>query len=217
MNKDELIAFRDDIAATYKTGVIRGPIHLRDGNEQVLIDLFERLSIGHQDFVFSTWANHFHALLKGVPPKKVKARILEGESMAMNFPEYRFFTSAIVGGILPIATGVSAGIVRKGDDSRVFCFIGDMAFRTGIAHESIMYGISHDLPITFIVEDNGKSVGTPTADAWGKVPTDELVGFYQSLITKEVPGRQEASKCGLVYYTYELTMPHSGVGEFISF
>ena len=217
MNKEGLISFRDDIEATYKTGVIRGPVHLRDGNEQTLVDLFEELSIGPKDYVFSTWANHFHALLKGVPPEKVKARILEGESMAMNFPEYNFFTSAIVGGILPIATGVAAGLVRKFSDSRVFCFIGDMAFRTGIAHESIMYAVGHNLPITFIVEDNGKSVGTPTADAWGRVPTDELVDFYQQLTVEEAPGFQEASKCKLFYYKYELTMPHSGVGEFISF
>lgn len=212
MNKADLIAFRDDIEATYKTGVIRGPIHLRDGNEQILIDLFEQLDIGPKDYVFSTWANHYHALLKGVPPEKVTARILEGESMAMNFPEHNFFTSAIVGGILPIATGVAAGLVRKFSDSRVFCFIGDMAFRTGIAHESIMYGISHDLPITFIVEDNGKSVGTPTAAAWGAIPTDELVEWYQHLNCYHEDGI-----CKIVYYTYELTLPHSGVGEFISF
>lgn len=217
MNKEDLIAFRENITRMYSKGMIRGPVHLRDGNEQTLVDLFEQLSIGPKDYVFSTWANHFHALLKGVPPEKVTARILEGESMAMNFPEYNFFTSAIVGGILPIATGVAAGLVRKFSDSRVFCFIGDMAFRTGIAHESIMYAVGHNLPITFIVEDNGKSVGTPTAAAWGSTPTNQLVEFYKSLLTKEVAGRQEGSKCGLVYYKYELTLPHSGVGEFISF
>lgn len=220
MNKTDLIAFRDDIEATYKTGVIRGPIHLRDGNEQVLIDLFQKLSIGPKDYVFSTWANHFHALLKGVPPEKVKARILEGESMAMNFPEYCFFTSAIVGGILPIATGVAAGLVRKFSDSRVFCFIGDMAAQTGIAHESIMYAISNDLPITFIIEDNGKSVGTPTEEAWGKNHVVELVDFYQSLCSnKEHVGAIPPlpAKCSIEYYKYELSGPHSGVGEFISF
>jgi TPP-dependent pyruvate/acetoin dehydrogenase alpha subunit len=213
MNKTDLIAFRDDIEATYKTGVIRGPIHLRDGNEQVLIDLFQKLSIGPKDYVFSTWANHFHALLKGVPASKVKARILEGESMAMNFPEHHFFTSAIVGGILPIATGVAAGLVRKFSDSRVFCFIGDMAFQTGIAHESIMYSISNTLPITFIIEDNGKSVGTPTEAAWGKDNVEELTKFYQGLCRQQ----RMVNGTSIEYYKYELSGPHSGVGEFISF
>ena len=217
MRNSDLVLFREDIEATYKTGAIRGPIHLRDGNEQILIDLFEQLSIGKADYVFSTWANHFHALLKGVPAAEVKARILEGESMAMNFPKYNFFTSAIVGGILPISTGVAYGLKVRKSDSRVYCFIGDMAFQTGIAHESIMYSISNDLPITFIVEDNGKSVGTPTSDAWGRKNVEDLVDFYQSLIKKEVQGIQEASECQIVYYKYELSGPHSGVGEFISF
>jgi len=209
LDKQDLIDFRENIKRMYSKGMIRGPVHLRDGNEQILIHLFEELSIGKADYVFSTWANHYHALLKGIPPEKITSRILEGESMAMNFPEYNFFTSAIVGGILPIATGVAAGIARKEEDSGVFCFIGDMAFRTGIAHESIIYSISHNLPITFIVEDNGKSVGTPTKSVWGEVTTEELVEFYQSLTIK--------SNCMVFYYKYELSGPHSGVGEFVSF
>jgi TPP-dependent pyruvate/acetoin dehydrogenase alpha subunit len=216
MNKKELITFRENITRLYSEGKIRGPIHLRDGNEQILIDLFKHLSIGPKDYVFSTWANSFHALLKGVPSSDVIARILEGESMAMNFPEYNFFTSAIVGGICPIAVGVAySQKVRVA--GRTYCFLGDMAFRTGIAHESIMYAISHDLPITFIVEDNGKSVGTPTQDAWGNVLIDELVEFYQGLMMKYIEGRQEGSKCRVVYYKYELSGPHSGTGVFLSF
>ena len=209
MNKEDLIAFRQDIEDTYKTGVIRGPIHLRDGNEQILVDLFDSLSINKADYVFSTWANHYHALLKGVPPEKVKARILEGESMAMNFPDHRFFTSAIVGGILPISTGVANGLKMRDSAVRTCCFMGDMAFRTGIAHESIMYSISNDLPITFVVEDNGKSVGTPTKEAWGKDTILELVDFYQSLCSDQ--------ECRIVYYKYELTLAHSGVGSHIDF
>ena len=206
MNKQELIDFEKDIEEVYKTGIIRGPIHLRNGNEDQLIKIFRDYH-NEDDYVFSTWANHLHALLTGIPPEYVKNRILEGQSMAMNFPYWNFYTSAIVGGILPIAVGVAYEL--KHTTRRVLCFIGDMAFRTGIAHESIMYAASHDLPIIFIVEDNGRSVGTPTQEVWGSVKIDTLVSFYRSL------------KCGenfdLIYYEYELDGPHSGTGTFISF
>ena len=208
MNYKQIVDFEKDIQNCYEDGEIRGTIHLRDGNEQQLIDIFKNVKNG--DYVFSTWANHIHALLKGVPPEAVKNRILESQSMAMNFPQHRFFTSAIVAGIPPIAIGTALSLKRSGSEDKVWCFVGDMAFRTGICHESIMYAISHDLPITFVVEDNGKSVGTPTQDSWGEVKLDKLLEFYNSLIGKE-------SSADIIYYQYLLSYPHSGTGTFVSF
>lgn len=208
MFKQEIIDFEKEIQSLYEDGKIRGPIHLRDGNEDELINIFK--NIKENDYVFSTWANHIHAILKGIPKEAVKNRILENESMAMNFPKYRFFTSAIVAGIHPIALGTALSLKRKDLKHRVWCFVGDMAFRTGICHESMMYAISHNLPITFVVEDNGKSVGTPTQDVWGEVKIDKLLKFYKSLINI-------TSLCDIIYYQYSLTYPHSGTGTFVSF
>lgn len=208
MDAKDLISFEKDIEETYKTGAIRGPIHLRNGNEGVLLGIFKS-HYREGDFVFSTWANHLHALLVGIPPEKIKARIIEGESMAMNFPNHRFYTSAIVGGIIPIAVGVANTL--KGTNQRVLCFIGDMAFRTGIAHESIMYAAAHGLPIIFVVEDNGRSVGTPTQEVWGNIKIDALISFYRQFSGKDTNGFE------IVYYKYELDGPHSGVGQFVSF
>jgi len=207
MNKKQLIDFENDIAEIYKTGIIKGPIHLRNGNEEVLLDIFN--FIYDKDYVFSTWANHLHALLKGIPPEKVKARILEGESMAMNFPEYKFYTSAIVGGICPIATGVAYGLKRKQKKNRVFAFIGDMTFLTGIANECIRYSINHDLPITWIVEDNNKSVDTPTNEAWGDHAYVDYVRWRDLA--------KDCHNCKISYYKFKSTWPHSGVGTFVSF
>lgn len=196
----DLVGFENKVEDIYKTGKIKGPIHLSGGNEKQLTDIFGW--IYPSDYVFCTWRNHYHALLKGITEDEVMTRILEGQSMAMNFPEYNFYTSAIVGGICPIATGVALGIKDTG--RKAYCFIGDMAFRTGIAHESIIYSVSEDLPIVWVVEDNGKSVGTPTNEVC-KVPIDKLVSFYKSI------------GADIVYYKYELTRAHSGIGSFVSF
>ena len=205
----ELIKFEEEIADLFESGQIKAPVHLRDGNEQQLVDIFTNCKISKDDYVYSTWASHLHALLKGVPPEEVRKDILEGRSITLHYPDYNFFSSAIVGGIAPISTGTALALKMQEKKSRVYCFLGDMAFRTGIAHESIMYSMSKDLPITFVIEDNGKSVGTPTEDCWGKVSTRSLFKFYKSLSLN--------CSANILYYKYKITYPHSGTGVFVEF
>lgn len=207
MNKQQLVEFENKVESMYKNGQIRGPVHLRDGNEDQLISIFA--NVKKNDWVFSTWANHLHALLKGIPEGDILDRILKKDSMAMSFPKHKFFTSAIVGGILPIATGVAYSIKEAKNGQRVWCFVGDMSVRTGVAHESIMYSIGHRLPITFVVEDNGKSVGTPTESVY-PVPLSELINKYLRIIRGN-------DNVNIIHYKYESRFPHSGTGTFVSF
>jgi TPP-dependent pyruvate/acetoin dehydrogenase alpha subunit len=87
--------------------------------------------------------------------------ILAGRSMMLHFPAHRFMSSAIMGGMLPIACGLAAG------RERVWCFVGDMCASTGAFADALKYVRSQDLPVTFVVEDNGLSTNTPTQRAWG--------------------------------------------------
>ena len=159
MTAQELIAFEQDIASIFEEGKIKAPVHLHGGNEEQLIDIFTH--IASTDWVFSTHRSHYHALLKGIPPELVKTEILNGHSINLCFPMYHFYTSAIVGGILPIALGVAMS------GQKAWCFVGDMATRTGIFNECSRYAKGHNLPIEFVVEDNGFSVDTPTLKVWG--------------------------------------------------
>ena len=158
MTAEELISFEADIAALFEQAEIRAPVHLHGNNEAQLIEIFKRVK--PTDWVFSTHRSHYHALLKGIPPDMVTAEILKGNSICLQFPEYHFFTSAIVGGIIPIALGVAMA------GETCWVFIGDMAAETGIFHECVKYAKGHDLPIRFVVEDNGLSVDTPTEKVW---------------------------------------------------
>jgi TPP-dependent pyruvate/acetoin dehydrogenase alpha subunit len=202
----ELQQFEKEIADIYSEGKIRGPIHLRDGNEAALKEVFRTELIRPTDYVFATWSSHLEALLHGVPRELVKERILAGSSITLSFPEYNFFSSAIVGGVCPIAVGTAWAIKRttpKRIPSRhVFVFIGDMTAMAGVFSESLRYSENFDLPIKFIVGDNGKSVGTPTDAAWGETCEDYITRLNSRKI---------------IYYKYKLTYPHAGVGKFISF
>jgi pyruvate dehydrogenase E1 component alpha subunit len=199
MTAEELIAFETEVADLFNAAKIRAPIHLYYGNEAQMIEIFR--DIGPDDWVMCSWRSHYQCLLKGVPPAEVRAEILAGHSISLCFPKYRIVSSAIVGGILPIALGIALGIKRSGGKNRVHCFLGDMTSETGIAHETIKYATNHDLPIRFIVEDNAKSVCTDTRETWNQPKLT-----YQD--------RRDAR---VVYYQYQTKYPHAGAGVRVQF
>lgn len=196
ITKKELIDFELEIKKIYEAGKIRAPIHLSGNNEDQLIKIFK--NIKKNDWVFSTWRNHYHALLKGIPKDWLKKEIIAGRSMGINNIKHRFYSSAIVAGIIPIALGVakSLKIKKKSNSNKVWVFIGDMTFETGIFHECYKYAKNHKLPIKFVIEDNGLSTNTPTKKVWIK----------KSKIPKDI-----------IYYKYKRKFPHHGTGGWILF
>jgi homoserine dehydrogenase len=78
---------------------------------------------------------------------------------------------ASVGGTIPIAVGAAMALKQQGSKDKVWCFVGDMAFETGGFMENYKYAKNFDLPIQFVVEDNGVSTNTPTVETW-KVKTE---------------------------------------------
>jgi pyruvate dehydrogenase E1 component alpha subunit len=195
ITKEQLVAFTDKMISIYESGKIKAPVHFSKDNEDSLIEIFK--DIKPTDWVFSTWRSHYHALLHGVPEELVEKEILLGHSITLQFPEYNFYTSAIVGSIAPMATGVALSFKLKNNPGRVWCFCGDMGARTGIFYESVKYAEGHDLPITFVIEDNELSVDTDTKKVWGDT---ELIN---------------SSK--IIHYNYKRSLPHMGSGTFINF
>lgn len=165
IKKEELIQFEKEISELFLDKKIKVPIHLSGGNEEQLIKIFKHIK--KEDWLFSTHRNHYHALLKGFDVEELKRLILSGESMHIYSKELNFFTSSIVGGILPIAVGLAYSIKLKGEGNHVWAFVGDMSAETGIFHECTKYAERNNLPIAFIVEDNGVSVNSPTQIVWG--------------------------------------------------
>ncbi len=192
--KETLIDFESLIVKHWEDAKIRGPIHLANGNEEQLIEIFSRIRTS--DWVFSTWRSHYHALLKGVCPVWIEEEILKGKSITLCNLDEKFYASAIVGGTLSIALGVAMGIKEKGSDEKVWVFVGDMSFESGIFYEVHKYARNFDLPIYFVVEDNGVSTYTPTDATWK--------------IKREIPE-------DVIHYTYKSKYPHYGSGKWIAF
>ena len=194
INKKDLINFELDIKKIYEAGKIKAPIHLSGNNEDSLINIFKKIK--KNDWVFSTWRNHYHALLKGIPIDWLKKEIIAGRSMGINNIKYKFYSSAIVAGTIPIALGVAKALKLKKKNQKVWVFIGDMTFETGIFHECYKYAKNHKLPLKFVVEDNNLSTNTPTNKVWVK----------KSKIPKDV-----------IYYKYKRKYPHHGSGGWVLF
>ncbi len=199
LTPEDLINFEEEIAELFNSAKIRSPIHLYYGNEKEIIEVFR--DVKEDDWVMCSWRSHYQCLLKGVPEDKLREEILANRSISLCFPEQRIVSSAIVGGILPIAVGVAMGIKRSGGKNKVHCFMGDMTSETGIAHECIKYATNHDLPIRFIIEDNGKSVCTETLNTW-----------KQDKLTYE-----DTKNPMIIYYKYQTKYPHAGAGERVQF
>jgi pyruvate dehydrogenase E1 component alpha subunit len=193
-NEEELIQFENDIVQKWEDGKIRGPIHLSNGNEEHLIEIFKRIS--KNDWVFSTWRSHYHALLKGISPQWITNEILDGKSITLCKIDEKFYSSAIVGGTLSIALGVAMGIKEKGSDEKVWVFVGDMSFESGIFYEVHKYARNFDLPVYFIVEDNDVSTYTPTEATWNT--------------KKDIPS-------DVIHYKYKSKYPHYGSGKWVVF
>jgi len=199
MNKKTLIKFEEEIAKLFNKGKIKAPVHLYHGNEDKIINIFKKIKA--IDWVFCSWRSHYQCLLKGVPEKEIKKEIISGRSISLCFPKYNIFSSAMVGGSLPIAVGMALSLKRTKSNKKVYCFMGEMTSETGIAYECIKYSKNHKLPIHFIIEDNKKSVCTVTRKVW-----------RQKKLTFE--GKSDKY---ITYYHYKLKYPHAGAGKRVQF
>lgn len=193
MNEKGMIEFEESIKELFSSGKINAPIHFTGGNEKSLLEIFKEVK--ENDWVFSTHRSHYHALLKGMDKEWLKNEIINGRSMHINNKEHKFFTSSIVGGILPIAVGVAMALKRKKSKDKVWVFVGDMCAEMGIFYECSKYAMRQNLPIIFVIEDNGMSINTPTQEAWGKGESKPIIIRYQ----------------------YERVYPHQGCGKWVVF
>ena len=199
LTKSDLISFEERVAKAFNQAQIKAPVHLYSNNEKMMIKSFE--VIKKEDWVLCSWRSHYQCLLKGVPQDKLFESIIGGNSISLCFPEYNIFSSAIVGGHISIAVGIALANKRNKSNKIVHCFLGDMTAETGITHEAIKYSINYDLPIRFIIEDNGLSVCTDTRRAWG----------VQKLSYEYIKSNK------IFKYKYKNKYPHAGAGIRVQF
>ena len=160
--------FEEKSAEAYSLGKIGGFCHLYIGQEAVAIGAISALR--PDDYVLTSYREHAHAIAKGISPDAVMAELYgkatgcsrgKGGSMHMFDSSVNFLGGhAIVGGQIPLATGVAFASKYQGTDKVTLCFFGEAAVNQGAFHESLNMAQLWKLPCIYICENNQYGMGT---------------------------------------------------------
>jgi pyruvate dehydrogenase E1 component alpha subunit len=159
----------EEAARAYATGKIGGFLHLYIGQEAVGVGAIAALR--PDDYVVTTYRDHGIAIAKGMSPNALMAELWGkstgcsqglGGSMHMFDKEHHMLGGyGIVGGHIPLATGVAFASKYRTDGRVTLCFFGEGAVSIGGFHEGVSLAALWKLPIVFICENNEYSMGTP--------------------------------------------------------
>ena len=164
------IRFVEEKAAQmYGLRKIGGFCHLYIGQEAVGVGAISALDLS-RDYVLTAYRDHGHAMACGMDPGVMMAELFgretgcskgKGGSMHMFDAERHMLGgNGIVGGHIPVATGVAFKIKYNAEDGVVLCFFGDGAIHQGAFHESLNLAKIWNLPIIYICENNQYGMGT---------------------------------------------------------
>jgi pyruvate dehydrogenase E1 component subunit alpha len=187
--------FEEKSAEAYSAGKIGGFCHLYIGQEAVAIGAIS--AIRRDDYVLTSYREHAHALAKGMTPESVMAELFgkatgcskgKGGSMHMFDKEVNFLGGhAIVGGQIPLATGVAFASKYKGTDQVTLCFFGEAAVNQGSFHESLNMAQLWKLPCIYICENNQYGMGTSLQRAMSSHDISEKACAYD-IVSEFVDG-----------------------------
>jgi len=160
--------FEERCAEAYALGKIGGFCHLYIGQEAVSTGTLSLLR--PDDYVITTYRDHGQALARGISSRAVMAELFgretgcaggKGGSMHMFDKETNFLGGhGIVGGHVPLATGVGYAIKYRGGDQVCVCFMGESVVNTGAFHEALNMAGLWKLPVVYIIENNRYGMGT---------------------------------------------------------
>lgn len=152
----------------YNLGKMGGFLHLYSGQEAVAVGTISLL--GKHDHVITAYREHGHAIAVGMDMKPLMAELFgkatgcsKGKGGSMHFfaPDKNFWGGhGIVGGQTPLGAGIAFALKYKGLRGCCLCYLGDGAINQGTFHESLNLAALFKLPVIYVIENNGYSMGT---------------------------------------------------------
>ncbi len=154
--------------AQYLKDNIGGFLHLYNGQESIAIASASLM--GDHDHMITAYRNHAHGLSVGMNMNECMAELFgkidgcsKGKGGSMHFfaPDKNYWGGhGIVGGQTPLGLGLAYGVKYLEQEGCCLCYLGDGAINQGAFHESLNMAALLDIPVVFIIENNGYSMGT---------------------------------------------------------
>ena len=179
--------FEEAAERQYKAARIGGYCHLSSGQEAATVGTVAAMQ--PDDLLITGYRCHGFALARGVSPEEVMAELFgrrdgcahgRGGSMHLLDVDRGYYGGwGIVGGQLPIATGMALSLVRRGAPQAVLCELGDGAVNMGAWHESLNLAAVWQLPVVFLVINNQYGMGTSVERASAEPDLFKRAGAYR--------------------------------------
>jgi len=165
----------EKVVELYKKGLIPGLAHSYIGQEAIAAGVCVVLQ--KEDLIVSNHRGHGHSVAKGVPEQTILSELmgknagmclgLGGSMHSTDLNAGVVFSTAIVGGGIPLSVGVALALKMDHKQNCVVCFFGDGAVNTGSFHEGINFAAVWKLPVIFVCENNQFAVSTRVSEATG--------------------------------------------------
>ncbi len=182
--------FEERVAEMYLRAKIGGYCHLNIGEEATVVGTLKALR--EEDYFFGSYRVHGSAIVRNLPHGTVMAELFgkrdgcakgRGGSMHLVDPERRFMGGyGIVGGSIPLSTGVAFAIKYRGSDEIVMSTFGDGATNIGAFHEALNIASLWKLPNLFICTNNQYGMGTSVARA------SAVTELWKKGVAYDIPG-----------------------------
>ena len=179
--------FETEAERQYKAARIGGYCHLSSGQEATCVGVIEAMQA--DDLLVTGYRSHGFALARGTSPEAVMAELFgrrdgcahgRGGSMHLLDTERGYYGGwGIVGGQLPLATGLALALVRQGKPQAVVCELGDGAVNMGAWHESLNLAALWRLPVVFLVVNNKYGMGTSVERASAEPELHKRAASYR--------------------------------------
>ncbi len=160
--------FEQAALQAYQKGRMGGFLHLYIGQEATAIGTIS--VTGENDHIITAYRDHGHALAVGMNMNECMAELYgkytgcsKGKGGSMHFfaPDKRYWGGhGIVGGQTPLGLGLAYALKYKGIEGCCLCYLGDGAVNQGPFHESLNIAGLWDVPVIYVIENNGYSMGT---------------------------------------------------------
>lgn len=165
----DIRAFEERAIELFKAGELPGFLHSQLGQEAVPVGVCAALR--DDDYITSTHRGHGDVIAKGARMDRMMAELFgketgycRGKGGSMHIADFKLGimgANGIVGGSIPIATGVGVSIQMQRTDQVVVCFFGDGAANQGSFHEALNLASTWNLPVVYVCQNNQYAESTP--------------------------------------------------------